>query len=193
MAIKRKINIILNIILIVGIVLSAFAIIFRSTFLKVTVNGDSMNPTIANGAKGYMVKVYDNSKIERFDVIACEDDFGNLYLIKRVVGLPNETIDLIDNKLYVNGVETYQECNLVFRDENFKNTNFKLLDNQYLIVGDNRSNTIDPIIVDRSKIVAKNGFCVAEYDITSEKCNYSRDYSSCPIDNRKWYWFKYGK
>ena len=43
-----------------------------------------MNPTIEDGAKGYMLKVKENTKIERFDVVASKySELTNNYIIKR--------------------------------------------------------------------------------------------------------------
>ena len=190
---KKKLNLFLNIILIVSIIICSITIVFKSTFLKVIVIGNSMEPTIEDGSIGYMVKVKADSKIDRFDIVACQDDFGPNYLIKRVVGLPNEKVSLIANRLYINDCEISQDFSFTMKDEDFKNTTFNLKDNEYLIVGDNRANTMEPIIRSKENIIAKNGFCIGKYLISSDKCNYSGDYSSCPIDNRKWYWFKNGK
>mgnify|MGYP003298962197 CR=1 FL=1 len=46
--------------------------------------------------------------------------------------------------------------------------------------------------ISQINLLAKNGFVTATYDIFSDSCG-KDDYSSCQIDNRKWYWFKYGK
>ena len=193
MAIKRKINIFLNILMVISVLLCTLAIVIKTAFMQIVVNGNSMNPTIDNGAKGYMLKVNKLTKIDRFDVVACDLDKTGFYIIKRVVGLPNEKIELVDNELIVNGNVVKQDFTFIPSTKNFKTTSFALAENQYLLVGDNRIETIEPVIAFHSDLVAKNGFAYATYDVTSEKCKAWTDYSSCPIDNRKWYKFKYGK
>jgi len=94
---SKTLDIIINIVLTIGIVLCVFLIVFKLCFVKVVVNGNSMQPSIDNGSKGYMIKVNKNSKIERFDVVASEynsqDDY---YIIKRVLGLPFEEVELVN-------------------------------------------------------------------------------------------------
>lgn len=187
---KQKVNIIINILLSIGLVISIVLIIFKLTFVRVVVNGISMNPSIIDGSIGFMVKVNENSKIKRFDVVVSEYlNKGNYLIIKRVLGLPNEEIDLIDNKLYVNGQEVKQEFDFIPKDDNFEITHFVLKDHEYLLVGDNRNNTVPPVIENISAIIAKNGFSVAKYDITSEKCGVN-NYSSCPIKEVSFYNFR---
>ena len=66
----KKVDLILNIILIIATILCSFVIVFKLSFVKIVVNGSSMNPTIENGSVGYMLKVGENTKIDRFDVVA---------------------------------------------------------------------------------------------------------------------------
>ncbi len=188
---KKWYDITLNIILSIGIVFCLVLIVFKLTFIKVVVNGTSMNPSISDGSIGYMVKVNKNSKINRFDVVVSEylkkDEY---YIIKRVLGLPNETIDLVDNRLYVNNQEVKQEFSFIKSSVNFEVNHWELKDNEYLLVGDNRANTVKPVIENIESILAKNGFSYATYDVKSPQCEGQSNYSSCPIASRKWYWFK---
>ena len=117
---KKLFEKIINIVLTIAIVICCFFIGFKLTFISVVVSGDSMNPTIEDGAKGYMVKVNENSKIERFDVVACiYNNSTNNYIIKRVLGLPNETIELKDNQLYVNNEIIQQDFSFISQDIDF--------------------------------------------------------------------------
>ncbi|MDY2889515.1 MAG: signal peptidase I [Candidatus Caccosoma sp.] len=189
---NKVVDIIINILLIISIVVCSFLVVFKLTFMKVVVNGNSMNPSINNGTKGYMQKVNANTKIELFDVVAGEYKNNNNYIIKRVLGLPNQEVELVDNVLKINGEVVEQTFTFNKRTGNFNETHWSLNDNEYLLVGDNRGSTIQPVVENKSKIVAKNGFAVAEYDVNSSKCSGSDDYSSCPIRNRSWYFFKQG-
>lgn len=181
---KKKIDIILTVILSIGVVFSLILIVFKLTFIKVVVIGTSMNPSIDDGSIGYMVKVNKNSKIKRFDVVVSKYlDVKNYYIIKRVLGLPNEEIDLVNNELFVNGTKVAQNFDFIQTIEDFPQTHWTLGENEYLLVGDNRTNTILPVVENISSIVAKNGFSYAKYDINSSKCQGYSDYSFCPIDS----------
>lgn len=190
---KKLFEKILNIVLTIAIIVCCFFIGFKLTFISVIVSGDSMNPTIEDGAKGYMVKVNDNTKIERFDVVASVySNTTHNYIIKRVLGLPNETIELKDNQLYVNDKLIEQNFSFITQDVDFSVSSWTLGDNEYLLVGDNRKGTMVPFIAEKSAILAKNGFSYATADVNDD-CRYVEGYATCPIKHRKWYLFKDGQ
>ena len=69
---KKFLDVVLDILLTAGIVCCAFLISLKIFCVRVIVSGSSMNPSITNGDAGYMYKVKENTKIERFDVVAGE-------------------------------------------------------------------------------------------------------------------------
>ena len=184
---------IINMILSIAIVLSSFFIIFKLTFVSVIVSGDSMNPTIEDGSKGYMLKVNENTNINRFDVVASlYSSTTHNYIIKRVLGLPNEKIELKDNNLYVNDQLIPQEFSFIPQKKDFMTSSWTLSENEYLLVGDNRQGTMEPFIANKSAILAINGFSYTTVEVNND-CRYVEGYASCPIKHRKWYWYKHGK
>lgn len=96
-----------------------FLIIFFMTrwliWTPVTVDGHSMDPTLANKERLIIIKT---AKINRFDiVVATENEQGTKkQIVKRVIGLPGDTIKYDKDKLFVNGKET---------KENYLNTYLK--------------------------------------------------------------------
>ena len=190
---KKVIDIILDFVLVILIIVCALSIYFKLSFVKVVVNGESMTPNIQDGSKGYMQKVRANTKIERFDVVTgTYDSKADYYIIKRVLGLPGENVTLKSNKLYINDEEVEQTFNFNKRIFDFQTTSWTLGDDEYLLVGDNRAGTIEPVVEKKENITAKNGFSYAIYDVNASSCKASSDYSSCPIKSRGWYWFKEG-
>ena len=74
----------------------------------IRVNGKSMNNTLKDGDIMVLDIIgYKTSKLERFDIAVVDN--GKDYLIKRVIGLPNEEIEYKDNKLYINGQEIVED------------------------------------------------------------------------------------
>lgn len=71
----------------------------------VSVDGHSMDPTLADGERLIVLKT---SSIDRFDIVVAKEKEGNKTkeIVKRVVGLPNDTITYKDDVLYVNGKKT---------------------------------------------------------------------------------------
>lgn len=75
-------------------------------FEPVTVKGHSMDPTLADGQKLIVSKVYEP---KRFDIITTvEPNDSSKVAVKRLIGLPGDTIEYKNDQLYING-KTYNE------------------------------------------------------------------------------------
>lgn len=71
----------------------------------VSVDGHSMDPTLADGERLIVLRT---AKINRFDIVVAKEKEGNKTkeIVKRVIGLPGDTITYKDDVLYVNGKKT---------------------------------------------------------------------------------------
>jgi len=87
------------------IVMILSVVIIRTFFYTpIRVNGSSMEPTLIDKEIMILDKISPKlNGFKRFDIIVLKE--GNTYLIKRIIGLPNEKIKYIDNQLYINGKE----------------------------------------------------------------------------------------
>ena len=108
--------------------------------------GPSMQPTLNEGDVLILNKFqYHIFDVKRNDVIALKYD-GSKYLIKRVIGLPGESIYYKDNILYING-NPYKENiveGLVTEDFDLKDIGYDVIpEDMYLVLGDNRGNSLD--------------------------------------------------
>lgn len=126
------------------------------------VNGSSMVPTFKNA--DYIIVdmlTYRHSDPKRGEVIVFRlPSDHNRFLIKRVIGLPNETVVVNGGKITI----TKADGTVVQLAEDYLNGNFssyatwKLKDNEYIVMGDNRNNSSDSRswgILDRKLIVGK--------------------------------------
>ena len=103
------------------------------------VNGSSMYPTLEENDTGFALRTnLSLKKINRFDIVII--NYVDRYLVKRVIGLPNEKIEYKDNKLYVNG--EYVEENFI-KDTLTEDLQINLGDNEYYCLGDNRQFSVD--------------------------------------------------
>lgn len=128
---------------------SAFlaAVLVFSIGMKTSVIGASMEPTLYNGQEILINRfLYNLSSPKRGDVIVFLPN-GNQnthYYVKRVVGLPGETIQIREEHLYVNGVlveedERYDRM----ADAGIAENEIVLASDEYFVLGDNRNNSED--------------------------------------------------
>jgi len=104
----------------------------------IRVNGSSMEDTLSNNDIMILDRIsYRFTNIKRFDIVVVSTE--KELIIKRVIGLPGESIEYIDNTLYINGKK--------FKDEYaFGDTSdFSIVvpKGKYYVLGDNRENSMD--------------------------------------------------
>ena len=85
----------------VGLLIT-LSILFNVFVQRVQVSGHSMDPTLKTNEKLFAVK---HIPIDRFDIVVAKEktDDENIFIIKRVIGLPSDTVEYKKDQLYVNG------------------------------------------------------------------------------------------
>ena len=111
--------------------------IFVNTVLfSSNVVGDSMNPTYIDTERVWVNRL---ATPKRGDIIIVDE--GEKYVIKRVVGMPGDTIQIIDGIVYLNGVrytENYIKDGNTHYDAGVASEPITLGDDEYFMLGDNR-------------------------------------------------------
>ena len=131
----------------VFVVAAALAFVVRTfIFEPVRVDGSSMLNTLEDSEFMIATKFdYLMGDPERFDIVIC--DYPNtddgMYRVKRVIGLPGETIELTaDGDLYVNG--EYVEQNFDMKSKPYQAYGpITVQEGKYVVMGDNRGNSKD--------------------------------------------------
>jgi len=115
--------------------------------LRVSVIGDSMNPRLSNGDITLVNRVaYNMGAPKRGDVVAFKPN-GNesaQYYVKRIIGLPGETVELKDGYIWVNGKklkDRYQTTKI--EEAGLLQEPITLGTKEYFVLGDDRSNSED--------------------------------------------------
>lgn len=150
-----------------AIILAAAVAIAADHFLIVNaqIPSGSMENTIMPGDRIIGNRLsYTFADPERFDIIIFRypDDESQLF-IKRIVGLPGETVEITDGKIYIDGsaeplddVETKEPTSGTFGP-------YKVPEDSYFVMGDNRNNSLDSrfwknTFVSRDEILGKAVF-----------------------------------
>ena len=123
-----------------GLVLAFILVTF--VFRLTVVKGESMNETLQNEQVLYVDKLsYNFISPNRGDIVICEYPNSNQKYIKRVIGLPGETIYIKDSVVYINGVAGIDLWN---GNHDIGDMNaVQIPDGYYFVMGDNRSNSSD--------------------------------------------------
>lgn len=125
-------------------------VILIRTFLfsPVRVTGPSMVPTLHDGDIMILNKIgYRLNGLKRFDIVVIK--YEKERIIKRVIGLPGDTVEYSDNKLYING-ELVEEDFTRYDTEDFITTMIgvnTIPEGKYLVMGDNRPVSKDSRII----------------------------------------------
>jgi len=120
------------IIILVVLILRTFVI------TPIIVSGESMVPTL-DGGELMLLKKYDTS-YERFDIVVVNKNVEGDNLIKRVIGLPGETIKYRNGNLYIND-EIIEDTYAYGETGNFRE--ITLGNDEYFLMGDNREISLD--------------------------------------------------
>lgn len=128
---------ILPIIFAIGIVFLLNRFIFINVSLPPS---GSMIPTLNDNDRLIATRVWDKDDIKRGDILVFKSDELNNLLIKRVIGLPGDRIEINDGIVKVNG-EVLEEDYV--KNNNIYNGIFEVPDNKIFFLGDNRANSYD--------------------------------------------------
>jgi len=116
---------------------AASIVAFRFFVLeRVIVFGDSMSGSYESGSV-LLSRKYGLNYIERFDVIVVDN--GRYNVIKRVIGMPGETVSIRNNYVYLNDVAVSGSRGSAPGGDNV----WILREDEYFILGDNRAGSID--------------------------------------------------
>lgn len=156
----------------------AVFICVRLFFSPIHVDGTSMYPTLRDGDFGFsfvLTSLFDRYK--RFDVVMIHSEKEGRNIVKRIIGLPGETIEYKNNQLYVDGKAVEED----FFDEEYISSQtyggeldftedcgpYRLNADEYFLMGDNRNASKDSRDMGpfRSKdILSKYAFIVYPMD-----------------------------
>lgn len=134
-----------------------FMVITKFFVNPIQVIGNSMYPTLKDKERGFSSIISKNFEIKRFDIVVVEAKGDSKdHWVKRVIGMPNETIECRNDMIYIDGKELDQP----FLNEEWMESEkaiygtftsdfgpYTLKENEYFLLGDNRVHSTDSRIV----------------------------------------------
>ena len=140
----------------IAILLAAVYVLITYVGQRTEVSGHSMEPTLQHGDNLIVDKIsYRFREPERYEIIVFPYQYKeNTYYIKRIIGLPGETVEIIDGEVYINGELLADEHygKEVMLDPGIAAESITLGDDEYFVLGDNRKNSEDSRSADIGKV-----------------------------------------
>lgn len=126
--------------------LLAALLIKTLVFEPVWVKGRSMAETLQNGEVMIATKYdYLLGDPQRFDVVICHYPQRTEYFVKRIAGIPGDTVQVKDGLLYVNG-EAQEESYITY-PPTYQFGPYTVGPEEYFVLGDNRASSNDSHLV----------------------------------------------
>lgn len=130
--------------------LSAILIVSGGIILKLffcdymIINGSSMSDAYRNGDIVLLEKQFKDLK--RYDVVIVKVNNAEMKgkIIKRVVGLPTETVQIVDGYVFINGIRLEDDVvDIKMEYAGIASDEIMLAGNEYFLLGDNRNESND--------------------------------------------------
>lgn len=134
----------------IGIALIAVWLITSYVGQMTNVIGESMMPTLYDGDRLIIDKMsYRFNEVERFDVVVFPYKKNpSLNYIKRVIGLPGDTIDIAEGRVLVNGQPVDAQYGFDVIEDYGDNLPIVVPEGEFFVMGDNRNNSSDSRYID---------------------------------------------
>ena len=125
-------------------VVSFFIVTFVG--IRTRVDGKSMMPTLHNGDNLLVDKLtYRFRDPERYEIVVFPYKHEeNVYYIKRIIGLPGETVQVLDGSVYIDGEKLEKDYGAeLMEDPGIAAEPIELGEGEYFVLGDNRNHSSD--------------------------------------------------
>lgn len=147
---------------------------FVTTYVahQTTVEGESMEPTLTDGDSVIIQRLsYYFVDPKRYDVVVFPVSYDDgtakkTYYIKRVIGLPGETVQIIDGSVYINNEKLDDDVYgaAAINEAGIAENPLVLGENQYFVMGDNRNMSTDSRnsyvgLVNKNDIIGEAWLC----------------------------------
>lgn len=137
---------ILDWVIYIGVILLFTYLIITYVGVRTRVSGQSMQPTLHDGDNLLVDKLtYRFRDPKRYEIVVFPYKYEeDTYYIKRIIGLPGETVQIIDGYVYINGEKLKKDYGAeVMQDAGIAEEPITLGEDEYFVLGDNRNHSSD--------------------------------------------------
>jgi len=122
----------------------AFLPLYYITSERLIVTGPSMEPVFIDGHSVFLSKIYYKfNKVQFNDVVVISNTNNDRIDIKRIIGLPTDTLSISENSLLINGTKLIDSKFFYTTKTKDRELKFVLGRDEYFVLGDNRSASND--------------------------------------------------
>ena len=135
----KKIKRIFTYVILIAVILMLVALIVDKYFFSVIkIEGNSMQRTFYEGDK-ILVKKFniDAEDIKQDDIIYFQGE-DNRFYVKRVIGLPGDIVEVINNKIFINGKQKIEDYTRGDETQVYDQDKWFVGENEFFVLGDNR-------------------------------------------------------
>ncbi len=160
---KNMVKEVLSMALYIAVVLCITFLVVRYVGQRTQVDGHSMENTLFDGDNLIVDKIsYRFTDPKRFDIIVFPYHYKeDTYYIKRIIGLPGETVQIRDGEIYIDGAileEGYGKETMLTSGR--AADQIQLGEDEYFVLGDNRNHSEDSRFddvgnIERSEIIGR--------------------------------------
>jgi signal peptidase I len=135
------------------VIVSICLLLVNFGFQRSVVEGESMRPTLESGDNIIVTRFsyFFNAKPKRYDIVVFTYDRANsVHYIKRVIGLPGETVQIKDGCVYIDGEKLEDDVYglAAMTNAGIAADPITLGDGEYFVLGDNRNESSDSRVAD---------------------------------------------
>ncbi|MDF2869454.1 MAG: signal peptidase bacterial type [Anaerocolumna sp.] len=129
------------------VIIAAVLLVHNFVGQQIEVSGSSMEGTLHDEDHLILEKIsYETGSPQRYDIVVFRPytEEKNTFYIKRIIGLPGETVQIIGSDIYINDeILTEDYGNALIEEAGIAAEPITLNADEYFVLGDNRNNSKD--------------------------------------------------